>query len=176
MRMHYPSARVIPAGVNVDKIPFSSEHGDYLVFMGANVAHKQPNIAAEVAKKAGKEIRFIGPGFQEVSEAEKWKILGGALGLLCPYTIDASPRSPLEAAACGTPTLCLDKDGTKDHVYEGVTGHICSNSDEMAFWIEYLPDLSAEKMRAWVTHEHSNQRAARAIERLLMLVADGETW
>jgi glycosyltransferase involved in cell wall biosynthesis len=184
MQSHYPAAKIVPAGIDVDSIPFCDTAGDYLVFMGLDVWHKQPHIAREAAKLAGKRMVQIGPGgFSGLSdylgilpEPEKWEWLGSALGLLAPYTIDASPRSPLEAAACGTPTLCLNGDGTRDHVADGLTGFVCANSMDMAERVKDLPKLNREKIRIWVKQNHDIGVTIKETERMLQAVAGGERW
>jgi glycosyltransferase involved in cell wall biosynthesis len=176
MHGFYPSARVVKAGVEVDKIPFYETHGDYLVFAGANISHKQPTIAQVIAQRAGKEIKMLGPEFTPVDEAEKLDIIGHALGLLCPYTIDAAPRLPLEAAACGTPTICLDGDGTKSHVMDNLTGYVCEDVDEMVAAVKLLPKLNRKRIREWVWFEHNANDTNREIELLLTAVMNGERW
>lgn len=176
MRDHYPQSRLVKAGIDLSGIPYNSQPGDYLIFMGLNTGHKQPEIAQEVAKNAGKEIIFIGPGFREVDEADKWKLLGGALGLLCPYTIDASPRAPLEAAACGTPTICLSTDGTHDHVVNGMTGFVCQDAAEMASRVRELGDLRRGNIRIWVKQTHDIEVTIVEIERLLREVEADRRW
>jgi glycosyltransferase involved in cell wall biosynthesis len=184
MQSHYPAAKIVPAGIDVDSIPFCDTAGDYLVFMGLDVWHKQPHIAREAAKLAGKRMVQIGPGgfsgtpdyLGILPEPEKWEWLGGALGLLAPYTIDASPRSPLEAAACGTPTLCLNGDGTRDHVKDGLTGFICANSMDMAERVKDLGKLKRENIRIWVKQNHDIGVTIKETERMLQAVAGGERW
>jgi len=176
MRTFYPSAKLVPAGVNVDEIPFSKEHGDYLVFAGANISHKQPSVARDIARDAGKELRMLGPEFEVVTEDEKNKIIGHALGLLCPYLMDAAPRLPLEAAACGTPTICLDGDGTKEHVVDLVTGFVCESMEEMTETVILLGGLDRERIRSWVSQNHNNRLEIPQIEHLLEVVRDGEKW
>jgi hypothetical protein len=176
MHGFYPSAKVINAGVEVDKIPFCEDHGDYLVFAGANYAHKQPIVAQVIAQRAGKELKMLGPEFTPVDEGEKLEIIGHALGLLCPYTIDAAPRLPLEAAACGTPTLCLAGDGTKAHVLDSLTGFVCEDIDEMVKAVKLVGSLKRPKIRQWVEQNHNSKSTNREIEKFLLAVAGGEKW
>jgi glycosyltransferase involved in cell wall biosynthesis len=184
MQSHYPAARIVPAGIDVDSIPFCDTAGDYLIYMGLDVWHKQPHIAREAAKLVGKRLVQIGPGgfsglpdyLGILPEPEKWEWLGSALGLLAPYTIDASPRSPLEAAACGTPTLCLNGDGTRDHVVDGLTGFVCANSMDMAERVKDLGKLKRENIRIWVKQNHDISVTIKETERMLQAVAGGQRW
>lgn len=176
MQGFYPASRIIPQGCKVDDIPFSTWHLSYLVYMGANVGHKQPHIAQEIANLSGREIIFIGPGFSEVTEEQKWLTLGRAAGLICPYTIDASPRAPLEAAACGTPTLCFALDGTHEHVKDGITGFVCRGVADMVECVNSLETLDPARMRAWVKETHDHHQSIQEIEKQLLLVVNGERW
>lgn len=176
MQRHYPGAVIVPAGINVSEIPFDGAGGDYLLFMARLCKGKHPEIAEEVAERAGVELKVIGEPAYVVSEAEKWRLLGGALGHLAPYTDDASPRAPLEAAACGTPTLCLTGDGTMEHVADGLTGWACQDAAEMAGRVKDLRGLSRENCRIWAKQKHDVETTILEIERLLAAVAAGERW
>lgn len=176
MKGYYPTARIIPAGIDIDAIPYSDRGGDYLLFMARLAKGKNPDIAEKVAELAGVELKMIGEPALVVDEAEKWRLLGGALGHLAPYTDDASPRAPIEAAACGTPTLCLTGDGTGEHVAEGLTGWACEDAAEMAERVKDLRSLPRDKMRIWAKQEHDVSSTILKIEQLLAAVAAGERW
>lgn len=176
MQGHYPGARIVKAGIGVSEIPYNETPEDYLIFMGLNIGHKQPHVAQEVARNAGKILYTVGPGFNEVDEATKWKLLGGAAAILCPYTIDASPRAPLEAAACGTPTICLDGDGTRDHVVDGMTGFVCKDAAEMTERVKDLGDLKRGNIRLWVKQNHDIDVTIVELEKLLFDVAGCTRW
>lgn len=176
VEQHYPGSRIIKTGLNINNIPFNQKGGDYLIYMGLSVGHKQPGVAREVARRAGKEIIMLKTGFCKSEEDEKWKLLGGALGLLCPYTIDASSRVPIEAAACGTPTICLDGDGTKEHVVNNVTGFVCSGIEEMVERVKDLDKIDREKCRIWANQTHNIENNIIEIENLLFAVERGERW
>lgn len=186
MLENYPRAKKIKAGIHVESIPFTERaDGDYLLFAGLHVAHKGVKIARHVASAASMPIKFIGPGGEglglpgylgNVDEDTKWRLMGNALGVLCPYTIDASPRVPLEAAACGTPTICLDNDGTRDHVYDRLTGFVCHNTGEMIAMVGHLSQLNREKIRIWVAQNHNIDQHVDSIEQALVGVAEGVRW
>jgi hypothetical protein len=172
MKIHYPSAKIVSAGIDTSTIPFSPIHEDSLVFIGVGIGHKQQDVAVNVAYISGKKIIMI----NGATEERKWEILGNALGLLCPYTIDASPRSPLEAAVCGTPTLCLDGDGTKDHVVNGINGFVCKNKEEMAEKVELLKDLDKNTMHKWAVDNYDIKKVATDTLELMRKVMLGERW
>lgn len=185
MQGKYKTARIIPAGVNVDDIPFCpNPAGGYVVFLGAFEWHKGYHNAIEAAKLAGVAIATAGPGGNIntpgyrgiVTDAVKYDLLGNAIALLAPYTIDASPRTPLEAAATGTPTICLSNDGTKEHISEGVTGWACASVEGIAYRIKDAPNLDRVKIRAWVDENHNAKHTMKQLEYALAQVAGGERW
>jgi len=168
----YVRARKVTAGINVEQASLSTSDDNYLAFIGKDW-NKQINVAQEVAKSAGYNLSVING---TISEADKWRILWKAKALLCPYLIDASPRSPLEAALCGTPTICLDADGTKEHVSDGVTGFVCNGVGQMVNAVSRLGDLDRAAVRSWVEKRHDIRNTIKEIEAKLYAVAGGERW
>jgi glycosyltransferase involved in cell wall biosynthesis len=172
MRRHYAQARVIPTGVDVDTIPFYPAAGDYLVFMGTPISRKGWPGVVDMAKKAGKELRTG----ENLTGREKWDLLGGALALLHPSTEDAAPRLPLEAAAAGVPTLCLNRTGTPEHVAHCLTGFVCETADELIDAVRDAHLLDRVLMRSWVIKTHGLTAMLDAYEAALIAVAGGERW
>lgn len=185
MQEKYPHTRIIRTGVDVDNIPFVEDPGDYLIFMARMWEQKGWRRALDVAKKAEAKIHFVGPGgagfglpnyYGALVGAKKWAMLGKAKALLAPYIEDASPRVPLEAAACGVPTICLAGDGTKEHVEHGVTGFVCRDLDEMAMAIPSLDLLNRQEIRDWVVENHHLNDMIDKYENALVELARGERW
>lgn len=109
------------------------------------------------------------------------EILRKAEFMLFPSNhLDAAPRMALEAAAVGTPTLCLNDGGTPYHVAHGLTGWICKDVEEFYSVLPTLSVLTQEfepaKMREWVDREHNYHNMISSYLELLELVAGGETW
>ncbi len=186
MQKCYPGARRVPASVDVDSIPFTEKPGDYLIFMAYMHPFKGVQDAVEVGKKTGIKIVFIGPGGEDqnlpdyrgaiTNEVQKWALLGGAMGLLCPYQRDAAPRAPLEAAACGVPTLCHKNDGTREHVAHGVTGFVGMNVWDMVANVWKLYELPRPAIREWVKENHDFGKSLVQHEAILQTIAGGERW
>lgn len=185
MQKHYQGARLVPASVDVGNIPVGAG-GDYLVFMALMHPFKGVTDAVTVGKKTGVRVVFVGPGGEGLNlpeyrgvitdDAEKWALIGGALGVLCPYYRDAAPRTPLEAAACGTPTLCHSQDGTREHVAQGVTGYAGLNAWDMADNVRKLAGLDRAAVRKWVKENHDLPASIRQHERILQAIVSGERW
>lgn len=179
MQAHYPAARIIPLGMRDEAAEhFRATPGAYLAFLALNVAHKGLETARQVAARAGIPLREHGSGTAGgvVHGEEKWAFLAGALAVLYPSAIDSSPRVPLEAALLGTPTICLDVDGTQEHVAHCVSGFVCEDAGEMVEAVRDARLLGRAAIRAWALEEHSLDRMLNEYEAALARVAEGDRW
>ena len=185
MQQIYPSAKVVYTGIDTSVIPFYPKHDGYLAFMARMNFQKGWDKAVQVGALTGLQVHFIGPGgygygldnyHGALHGMDKWDLLGGAVAMLAPYEGDASPRTPLEAAASGVPTICLEGDGTSEHVIGGLTGYICGDVEDMARHVKAARKLDREKIRAWVEGNHSLSGSVELHERLLEQVAAGMEW
>lgn len=175
MQRCYPAARKVNTGVNAALIPFWERPVEphYLVFGGNPYdAQRGYETAYRVAELAGLTLK-VATG---LTGQEKWNWLGQALGLLYPSTHRAAPRLPLEAAACGVPTLCLDGDGCQQHVRHGTTGFVCADENEMVLEVHSLFTPDRRMIRSWVEAWHGFGRMIDCYEELLTAVATGERW
>lgn len=181
----YPQTRVLPLGVDVDALPLVTDKEPYLAFAAKIHPAKGYQVAIEVHCRQPIPVRFVGERMTQdplpdwrpgLIGHEFYQFLGKATGLLAPTLIGIGGRVPLEAAACGTPTLVLDNNSVADHVEHGLTGFVCQNAEEMADAVQDLPSLKPERMREWAHTYHSLALMARVAEMLLYAVADGERW
>lgn len=168
----YPVARVIRTGIDELKRTIWREEKGYLAYMSGPHAHKGPLTAELVAATAQKPLRRA----EDLTGPEKWDFLGGAIALLFPSSIDAAPRLPLEAAIMGTPTLCLNNDGAREHVLEGCTGYVCRDWVEMVDKLGCLTELDWEKGKDWLYREHGYAQMIEQYEEALISVRDGGGW
>jgi glycosyltransferase involved in cell wall biosynthesis len=161
-----PIASVIHHGVDVDRFPFGlgegDERGPFLVFLGRMSSEKGPDVAAKLAKRAGMrlvlaakmrapdefayyeqnvkpllddDIVFIG----EASHARKVELLGKAAALLNPIGWpEPFGLAMVEALACGAPVLATAVGSAPEIIDDGVTGYLCTRTDEM---LEHLANL-----------------------------------
>jgi glycosyltransferase involved in cell wall biosynthesis len=187
MQNFYPTARIIPTGLDIESIPFYEVAGDnYLFFMGILHPNKGYQTAEEIGKLTGKRVLLAGPQFMNAEvreyvgpiydENKKFDLLGNAQVCLCPYINDAAPRTPLEAAACGTPTLCLSGDGTQEHVAAGISGFICLNKWDMAAAVWDAIKLDRKAAREWVKETHALDRTTDQQEAILEEIVAGARW
>ena len=156
-------------GIPVDTFPFSAHPGDYLLFLGRIAAEKRPDWAVEIARRTGIKLKVaakVDPYDQdyyereikhlldhplveylgEVDEQEKRRLLAGASALLFPIDWpEPFGLVQIEALACGTPVLALNRGSVPELLRHGVTGLIGNSVDEL---IALAPDLGALDRRA----------------------------
>ena len=186
MQARYKNSRLIRTGVR--NVPFYPKAKDYLVFMGILHPNKGFLEAVRVAVRLGIPIKLMGQNwasFHPVKPNEyvgvmkgkdKWNMLGNAIALLAPYKLDASPRAPIEAAYCGVPTICLEGDGTEEHVENDLTGFVCESFDEMVQATEEAGDLDRSLIHNWAEAAHSFDKMIDEYEAALIEVANGGRW
>jgi glycosyltransferase involved in cell wall biosynthesis len=158
-------------GVPRELLQYQPATGKYLAFLGRISPEKRPDIAIDVALKAGipfkiaakvdvvdrnyfeaiikprlcpPDVEYIG----EISESEKSEFLGNALALL--FTIDWPEPfglAMIEAMACGTPVIARPCGSVPEVVTPGLTGFIESSVDDLVVAAKSAEKLSREACR-----------------------------
>jgi glycosyltransferase involved in cell wall biosynthesis len=158
-------------GLPRDLLRFNPVAGQYLAFIGRISPEKRPDLAIDVARKAGiplkiaakvdvvdreyfeavikprlcpPEVEYIG----EISDAEKSEFLGNALALM--FTIDWPEPfglAMIEAMACGTPVIARPCGSVPEVLAHGLTGFIAKTVDEMVAAVHKIDTLSRERCR-----------------------------
>ena len=177
-------------GIEVEKFPFSGKPGNYLAFLGRMSPEKGPVQAIEVAKKTGiklkmaakvdavdteffetkvkplidnNQIEFLG----EVGHKAKTELLKNALALLTPIQW----QEPfglyfIEAMACGTPVIALNKGSVPEIVEDGKTGFIANNTKEMARAVKNINKINRQDCRKRVEKYFSSEKMADGYEKV----------
>ncbi|HVY67854.1 MAG TPA: glycosyltransferase, partial [Patescibacteria group bacterium] len=117
---------------------------DYFLLAGRLQAHKNNEIIIRVFSELGLPLRVAGTGRQEkylrgiagpnisflgrISDEQLRDEYSGALAYLYPQLEDFG-LMPLEAAACGTPTLAYGRGGALETIAAGVTGEFFRSYD-----------------------------------------------
>ena len=172
MQRHYPKAKHASTGINLAAIPFSDKPNGHYAFMSTHQQHKGWPMVKEFAVLNDIELEVA----RNLHGQEKWDWLGFATALLHPSSIDAAPRLPLEAAACGTPTICLNLDGTVDHVEDGLTGFICEDWKGIENALTSVKMLDRNLIRTRVERTHAHAPMINRYDELLQRIANGERW
>src|SRR5213594_3871893 len=157
----------------------TASDGRYLVFLGRMSAEKRPDLAIAVAKRAGlplimaakvdrpdreyfeREIRpqlghplieYIG----EVSDAEKWRLLGDALALLFPIDWpEPFGLAMIEALACGTPVVARPCGAVPEIVRDGEVGFLADTVDELVAAVKRVDVIDRARCRQWAEEQFS---------------------
>jgi glycosyltransferase involved in cell wall biosynthesis len=157
---------------------------DYLAFLGRISPEKRPDLAIEIAWRAGfplklvakvdaadkayfdavirpllaaPDIEFIG----ELGEADKMRFLAGARALVFP--IDwAEPFGlvMIEAMACGTPVIAFRKGSVPEVVDHGITGFIVDDVKGAVDAVMEVGRLDRERIRENFRRRFSSLRMA----------------
>jgi glycosyltransferase involved in cell wall biosynthesis len=178
-------------GVPREHLRFNPNRGKYLAFLGRIAPEKRPDIAIQVARKAGiplkiaakvdevdreyfkttiepminaaPDVEYIG----EINELQKSEFLGNALALL--FTIDWPEPFGLvmiEALACGTPVIARPCGSVPEVVRDGVTGFIASEFDELVAAVKKIDTLSRQACREEYERRFAVEVMAEKYERV----------
>ena len=154
------------------QLRFNPGSGRYLAFLGRIAPEKRPDIAIEVARRAGirlkiaakvdavdrvyfesrirpllhtEGVEFIG----EIGEREKSEFLGNAMALLFPVDWpEPFGLVMIEALACGTPVIARPCGSVPEVLRDGVTGFVASNTEDLVQAVRRIPSISRQRCRA----------------------------
>jgi glycosyltransferase involved in cell wall biosynthesis len=182
-------------GLPYEDIPFRTNVGDYLVFLGRISPEKRPDLAIAVARNLGIPIRLAAkvdtedrPYFEreirpllddplveflgEVSGAAKYDLLGGARCLLFPIDWpEPFGLAMIEALACGTPVVARPCGSVPEVVEDGVTGWLGDTVDDLARAVKRVDVIDRARCRAAVERRFSvramTERYEAVYERLV---------
>lgn len=182
----YTRARVGQAGEIVynavvpDEYPLYTGPREGLLWMALNVPYKGQSTARVVAQIAGMPLSVYGTGTANGPLRGDAKIaaLQRAAAYLFTSSADAGPQTPLEAMACGTPVLALNRGGSPEYVRDGVNGFICEDAHALAdAAIAHAGKLNATAIRQSVIDGgFTVERQADEMLALLARVIGGERW
>ena len=182
----YGGGRIIPLGIDVDTIPLATGKRTYLTFCAKLARQKGVDLALKVEQAVSIPLYYVGSLFDVEPPAnyrgvidndpELYAWLGGASALLSPYRINSAGRVNLEAAACGTPVLCIGGVATEEHVKHCVSGYVCADVEEMIDAVQDVSLLDPTAMREWVKETHDIAVMGRGLEAACQALMDGEAW
>ncbi|CAN7639590.1 glycosyltransferase family 4 protein [Mesorhizobium amorphae] len=157
----------------------------YLAFLGRLSRDKRPDRAIEIARRSGLKLKLaakIGDDDRayfhevveplidgdridyvgEIAEGEKAEFLGRAAGLLFPIDWpEPFGLAPIEAMACGTPSIAWNCGALPEIIDQGVTGFVVNSMDEAVAAVPALLQLERRKVRAAFEKRFSAERMAR---------------
>ena len=175
-RTPLPSANwqaTIHHGMPPDALPFNAAAGDYLVFLGRMMPSKRPDLAIEIARRAGLPLKMaakVHPGEQAYFRDEIEPLLArhgdvveylGEVGGEARYALLANARALLfpvdwpepfgmvliEAMSCGTPVIAFRRGAVPEVVDDGVSGLIVDDVNQAVSAVERIGRLDRAACR-----------------------------
>lgn len=173
---------LVPNCASPQRYQFRGEVGDDapLLFLGRIEAIKGAHLAIEVARRAGARLCIAGnvPAGQSqyfetrikpfingrnvsyegpVDDDRKNSLLGQARALLMPVVWDEPFGIVMvEAMACGTPVIGLDRGAVPEVVEDGVSGFVRRDADGLIEAVGRLGEIARRRCRERVEHEFSD--------------------
>jgi glycosyltransferase involved in cell wall biosynthesis len=187
-------------GLPRDRLTFRERPGDYLVFLGRLAPEKRPELAVEIARRAGRELKIaakVNPGDRdyfgrqvepllhearsfveylgEVGDKDKDDLLGGALALVFPIDWpEPFGLVVIEALACGTPVIAFRRGAVPEILTDGVTGFVVDSLDEAVRAVGRVPALSRRACRQAFEERFTDTRMAQGyLDVYLRLLREG---
>jgi glycosyltransferase involved in cell wall biosynthesis len=182
-------------GLPIDDYPFTPDPEDYFAFVGRMSPEKRPDVAIEIARRAGVRLvlaakvdrvdreyfetlvrpRLREPGIEyvgELGERDKVRLLRRARALLFPILWpEPFGLAMIEAMACGTPVLTRRCGSTPEVVADGATGFVCDSDAELVHAVAAVDRLDRRLCREHVARRFDVGRMARDYEALYARVA-----
>ncbi len=183
-------------GLPRNLLRFNPGPGSYLAFLGRISPEKRPDLAIEVARRAGVPLKIAAkvdrvdrdyfdavvkpllstPGVEflgEINDSEKEDFLGGALALL--FTVDWPEPfglAMIEAMACGTPVIARPCGSVPEVLRPGVTGLIASGIDDLVRAAAQIGKLSRQDCREVFEQRFTSEVMAANYERVYYRLID----
>ena len=177
-------AAVVHHGLPVDSLSLGDGQGGYLAFLGRLTDQKRPDLAIDVANRAGLPLKLAGnldignPDYftqavrprlvpphtfvGEVGEQGKAELLQGALALLMPVNWpEPFGLVVIEAMACGTPVIAWRHGSMPELIADSINGFVVDTVDEAVSAVRRCASLSRSRIRECFETEYSSARMAR---------------
>ncbi|WP_445191960.1 glycosyltransferase family 4 protein [Sphingomonas sp. Tas61C01] len=175
-------AATIHHGIVLDDFPFDAAGSDDLLFFGRIHPDKGAREAIAVAHATGRRLHMAGivqdQGYYDrevaphvdghsviydgpVGGAARTAMLGGAAALLHLIGFDEPfGLSVIEAMACGTPVIAIDRGSMPELIDDGVTGFLVNDVDEAIAAVARIGEIDRAACRAAVAERFTVDRMA----------------
>src|SRR5262249_29395881 len=184
-------------GLPLDEYAVGPGRGGYLAFLGRISREKRPDLAIEVARRAGKPLKIaakidatqqryfdevVGPALGkssvefvgEIGGDERSRFLGDALALLFPIDWpEPFGLVMIESLACGTPVVAFRRGSVPEVIADCATGFVVDTVDEMVEAVSKVDQLDRATCRRHVETRFTGRHLTPAYERVYAnLLAD----
>lgn len=170
--------------------PFQGRKDDYALFLARFNPGKGPHLALQAAHAAGVPLVLAGkcvepvevaafrdsvlPAlgstdyvFGEADSCGKRELLSSARCLLLPLQWEEPfGMVMIEAMACGTPVVALDRGAAREIIVDGVTGFICDEPEDLPAAISRTQDLDPRACRRHVELNFNSANMALGYEQI----------
>ena len=180
-------------GIDLSLFTFREKPEDYLLFFGRFHPEKGAREAIEAARRVGRRLimagiiqdreyfeRDVAPHIDgervvyvgSAGPEKRDKLLGGAYALLHLISFDEPfGLSVVEAQACGTPVVAINRGSMPEVIDHGRTGFLCRDLDEAVEALGRVGEIDRRACRRWVEERFSVDRMVddyvRVYERIL---------
>ena len=191
-------SRVCYNGIDLDRYPYSDEHGDRLLFVGRIDMMKRPHIAIEVARKANMPLDILGGTFvsdqlyvekirkiclkegygfyPDASHKKKVELLQKCKAVIFPSKMNEPfGLVPIEANACGAPVIATIDGATPETVQNGKTGYLCNTVDQMVEALKKIDNIKHNDCRQWAS-KFSKENMCKCYEQRFKEILSGDEW
>jgi glycosyltransferase involved in cell wall biosynthesis len=183
--------------INVANFEFRPDKDDYVLFLGRFCPEKGAHLAidaaheagrpillagklqepreqayfrAEIEPRLGKDVRFVGEADMRI----KQELAGRAHCLMFPICWDEPfGMVMIEAMACGTPVVALNRGSVSEVISDGVTGFILDDAADLPAAIRKADDLDPAACRSHVERNFNVTVMAEGYERVYANAAAG---
>lgn len=183
-------------GIDLAQFTYRGHGGDYLLFFGRIHSDKGAREAIAIARKArmrlviagiiqdqeyydrevaphldGDRVVYVGSAGKDARDS----LLGGAAALLHPIQFDEPfGLSVVEAMACGTPVVAVDRGSMREIIRDGETGFLVQDVDAAVDAVRRVHGIERAACRRWVEGRFTVDRMVedylRVYERALAAV------
>ncbi|WP_310069372.1 glycosyltransferase family 4 protein [Paraburkholderia caledonica] len=200
-RKPVPSANwqaTIYHGLPLDEFEFQPEPASYLLFLGRLMPGKRPDLAVEIARRAGLPLKMAGkihPGERdyfaqqieplledsrdftdylgEVGGDLRRQLIANARALLFPVEwAEPFGMVMIEAMACGTPVVAFERGAVPEVLTHGVNGFIVDNVEQAVSAVARIGEIDRAECRRSFEQRFTAARMAgdylRVYENLLV--------
>lgn len=182
-----PYAATIYNGIDVEQYAFEPEHDDYLLFAGRMVTEKGIKEAVEIAQQTDHRLLMIGPVYDDNRETfdccvkphlnERILYLGymerheivryyqKAKAFVAPIQWEEPfGLTSVEAMACGTPVLAMNRGAMSEVVKNGKTGFVVNTVAEMVEAVGKIGTIDRQACRDHVAKNFSTDKMVNGYE------------
>jgi glycosyltransferase involved in cell wall biosynthesis len=195
-RPNLPWAATIHNAIPVRQYPFRRDKDGYALWLGRMSPEKAPDIAIDVARRAGWKLVIAGkcnePAEKQYFEARVAPKLGGDVEWVgeadTEFKKDLLSRAGcllfpiqwaepfgivmVEAMACGTPVVALKNGSVPEVLVDGVTGHICDRADDLPDALQRIETIDPRDCREHAAAHFEVARMASLYESVYLGVLD----